>query len=1168
MDIRKLLLLVSLPLLLFSAEGELRAAQRRAQKVSPLADSIRAVKNAPSAKSRAAFSKFAAKQGSGWKVRYSAATGLPEALTGGRTARYSGAPEQAAVSFLQDNKDLLNVSTESLRLALKKSFLGVTHVQYQQYYKGIPVEFSYARVHVTSAGSVTGYQGRFDPSIDVNTVPAVGAAAAKAAAMSHLGEQINFPKSELVIYPDETSGSMKLAWKLRGRSASGLWVYYVDAADGAVLFRYDDLRYAACPGSPISWNTVGSSSATVYAVSPLPAYDSNSIYILEENWSRPVKKSLRDQYVWVGDYSSSTVTSAYGDYCTQTNGKMFSSLKGPYFNVTNFRGASAHYDNGGGTWMPLATQVQTPHPYSNSSSYSYNVSIADTWSSSGYRFAKAMPRFSSFKVGEMDISGGVTDPDQAYVKYQKDGVTSVAGAYTGARTASFYGASVESPSYTVTLESDASGVYDGFTVDISSYLVLTNSPLVTNNTTGSVVWSTSTAGVYMDTTLGTANALSEVNAFYHLNSMHRFFDPINLDTDGTPAADLSKQVTVMVHAHGNADKMGQSCGTDCGGMLNAFYDLEHDNIMLGDGPLDWSTDNRYRSFALDGTIVRHEYIHLVINRIYPMINFGEFGAISEGLSDYFSLASFWREGYTTQTVLGNFIGYGEASSRDISGSNNPTTSRVMPGDWYGEVHEDGLILSQSLYELGNPAGPYYLGNFATGRFSGRNAADVLAFAALFYFPDNFSNYRDAMLDACSQLGDASNPNYSGCTAAMRTKITTAFSDHGIGAALGGGDQYETSGYSPLCDNNNGPECSYDASAVTSLSATIYPLGDVDYYSLPLAEGSFAAKLDLPAGTAENTYKDYALFLFDADRNYVTEAVPAIYNTYTGYCPDSGDCLTTEPSVTLTYSVPTGGGRYYLVVAGGPNKYYGNSDVNSLSPYTLTLSRTPKGSASARMYSALYDNDEISFDVPYSLFAMTGSPSSSTLTGAETVFEYAQLRDHNYEPIELTKTSVSSSYLQPVDHSFSTATDSLDRAIISGRVRLQPGFAARYPGVGTVYLEVFGRNHLGNVLSLGVSGAINLTANRSAATAYNNIISGGSSALIKCELQASGSLAIKVYTQTGALVKTVYDGPVASGKSTYEWDGTNSTGGKAASGIYFVKIKGPGLDKLDKIAVVR
>ena len=120
----------------------------------------------------------------------------------------------------------------------------------------------------------------------------------------------------------------------------------------------------------------------------------------------------------------------------------------------------------------------------------------------------------------------------------------------------------------------------------------------------------------------------------------------------------------------------------------------------------------------------------------------------------------------------------------------------------------------------------------------------------------------------------------------------------------------------------------------------------------------------------------------------------------------------------------------------------------------------------------------------------------------------------------------------------------------------------------MYLEVFGRNHRGNVLSLGVSGAINLTANRSAATAYNNIISGGSSALIKCELQASGSLAIKVYTQTGARVKTVYGGPGSSGKSTYGWDGTNSTGGKAASGIYFVKIKGPGLDKLDKIAVVR
>jgi hypothetical protein len=36
----------------------------------------------------------------------------------------------------------------------------------------------------------------------------------------------------------------------------------------------------------------------------------------------------------------------------------------------------------------------------------------------------------------------------------------------------------------------------------------------------------------------------------------------------------------------------------------------------------------------------------------------------------------------------------------------------------------------------------------------------------------------------------------------------------------------------------------------------------------------------------------------------------------------------------------------------------------------------------------------------------------------------------------------------------------------------------------------------------------------------------------------------------------------------DWDGTNTSGGKVASGIYFVKAKGPGLDRVVKIAVVR
>jgi len=1161
--------LLALLLLLPAGAGELLAAPKaRERKPSPLASSLRQVRRTPSAATREAFRSFVKKQGKGWKVRYNPRTALPEAITGGRTARYPGTPEQSAIAFFDDNKELLRVQPASLRLTHKKEFLGVTHLQYQQYKDGLPVEFSYARVHVSAEGEVSGYQGRFEPELELNTAPSISEQAAVMAARMDLGRQLAVSRAELVIYPDEAAGTLKLAWKVRGR-AGGLWVYYIDAADGSVLYKYDDLRYA-CAGV---WNTYGTSTGKVYAVSPIPGYNApNSLNVTEDLWSTPVTAPLRDQYFWVGSYSSMTVTNSAGDYCVTGNGKVFSSLKGPYFAVTNFRGASAHYDNGGGQWVPVANSVQTPHPYADSQTYVYNVTIPDTWSVSGYTFAKAMPRFTSFSAGSLDLYGSVNDTDQVSVKSG----SSVLGTYIGTRTAPFYGAAVENPSYTVELESDASGTSNGFIIDISSYLVLTNAPGTSVNIgagAGSPVWSTTTAGMYWDTSLGGANALSEVNAFYHLNAIRRYFDPLNINTAGGLAIDLSAQVPVMVHASGNPDSL-TGCATGCQGMLNAYYDLEKGHIIMGDGMMD--NHNKYRSFALDGTIVRHEYIHLVIDKIYPIINFGEFGAISEALADYLALASFWREGYGTQATLGHFVGAGEGAARDLSGSGQPSDVRNMPDDWYGEVHEDGMILSQALFSLRNstPTTVTDLGVFTAGSFSGQSRADVLVFAALFYFPDNFTNFYDAMIDACTQL----DLRWAGqCSAAQRAKIATAFAAHGIGTAGVGGDSYETSASSTLCDNNNGPECAADISSLPSLSATVYPLGDVDYYSLPLSPGRFTADLSLPMTVDEGIYYAYTMFLFDSEREYVTEAGPVIYGTGSDACNDTGQCYTLNKTVRLDYDIPAGGGRYYLVVSAAPNQYYGNSEANSALPYSLTLSRSPQGSAAARIYSSVFDNDELSFDVPYPYFPMLGSVSSTTLpggtpvTGAELVFEYAQLRDHNYDPIQLTRTNAAGTYMTHVSAALNAAPGNLDaygRRVVSSRVKLQPGFAARYPGVGTVYLEVFGRNHLGHVLSLGVSNAINLTANRSEVTAYNNIIGSGGSALIKYEVQSSGALSVKVYTQAGTLVRTVYDGPVPAGKGTLEWDGTNSNGGKAASGIYFVKTKGPGVNKIVKIAVVR
>lgn len=1182
---RKLLYILFALLLGLSPAAAVAGPQRpkRTARISPLSDSLRKTARTPDAAARSAFGKFIAKTGNAqWRVRYSPRTALPEALVGGKTAGYPGGPGAAAMAFLEENRELLKVDPAQLKPAFSRTFLGVTHLQYSQIYRSIPVEFSYVRVHVTGAGEVTGCQSRFEPGINISLAPGISPEHAAAAAAADAGFRANPSRPELVIYPGpEAAGGLKLAWKLKVRGAdasSGIWVYYVDAASAEILFRYDDLRYACA--DPAKAN--GTVSGTVYAISPLVS-GNNAVDTYA--WTQPVSKPIANQYVWTRGYADKVITSNTGEYCGNMAGKVFASLKGPYFAVANFRGQSAHFDNGSGAWSSASASRQSPHPYDNSQTYpAYAVSLTDTWTAAGKSLAKVMPHFSAspaspFEIGYMDIWGTISDQDELTVK---DAAGKTLGAYTGKRTVSFYGPAVEGSEYSLNLKTDEKGAHNGFSVDSSRYLLLTDPDIGTG---ADIVWATGTvnsAGLfYMDPGMGRENTLDEVNVFYHLNRMHDYFGAINKDPNhsGAAATDLgdasgSKQIPVMVHAHGDADNIcppGSTAGGNCvGGMLNAFYNSETDNLFFGDGPMD--PYGNYRSFALDGTIVRHEYVHLVSERIYPMINFGEFGAVSEALADYFSLSSFRAEGFN-ENILANFVGSGEGVARDLAGS-----TRTMPANWVGEVHDDSQILSQALWQLKNstPTTGTDLGNFSSGHayFPGMPKADLITFAAMFYFPDNFANFYDAMMEACKY--------YSGTDCA---KITTAFNNHGIPGYSASADAFDTyyttttgTGlWDTLCRNNNGPECATDISTMTSLEATISPEGDLDYYSLPLPAGNLTVRLDLPA-IDDYLYSAYGVYLFDNLRNHVTDYAPVIYGG--GGCPDTGDCKTEGSDVTFSYDIPSTG-RYYLVVAGAMNQYGGNSRTSSPKPYKLSLSYTPKGSAAASLTAATYDNDLISFTVPYLKTDMSYFPSSATTVatadvppGAEMMFEYAQLRDHNYVPIALARTNLASgSYLGLETGSIEYVMDDTPRNVMKGKVRVKPGFASRYPGVGTVYLEIFGRNHLGKVVSMGVSNAINLATNKSAAVAYNNIITGFCTKTVNCptikyDVQTAGTLSIKVYTSAGTLVRTVFSGPVPAGKGSLDWDGTNSKGSFVASGIYFVKISGAGINTVDKIAVVR
>lgn len=76
-------------------------------------------------------------------------------------------------------------------------------------------------------------------------------------------------------------------------------------------------------------------------------------------------------------------------------------------------------------------------------------------------------------------------------------------------------------------------------------------------------------------------------------------------------------------------------------------------------------------------------------------------------------------------------------------------------------------------------------------------------------------------------------------------------------------------------------------------------------------------------------------------------------------------------------------------------------------------------------------------------------------------------------------------------------------------------------------------------------------------------------IIDPEIFVAGDVSVKIFTMDGRLVKTLFDGFSPLGNvSVPPWDGTNDEGKTVASGVYLVQVKGPKLDTIKKIVVVR
>ena len=70
------------------------------------------------------------------------------------------------------------------------------------------------------------------------------------------------------------------------------------------------------------------------------------------------------------------------------------------------------------------------------------------------------------------------------------------------------------------------------------------------------------------------------------------------------------------------------------------------------------------------------------------------------------------------------------------------------------------------------------------------------------------------------------------------------------------------------------------------------------------------------------------------------------------------------------------------------------------------------------------------------------------------------------------------------------------------------------------------------------------------------------------LPVDSKVSLKIYNVAGQLVRTVVNQTMPAGNHTVTWDGTNSSGDKVASGIYFYRLNADSFSKTMKMVMTK
>ncbi len=160
--------------------------------------------------------------------------------------------EVAAVDYVRSFDDSLDLglsADDDYQVTGSDRSAGLRHLRLQQVHSGVPVIGSQLVVHADDTtflgfnGTVTGHLDGFDVAAAVD-----GADALAAAHLEHGGSEYTDEKSDLAILPGLDGRGATLVWRVAftspqsGAVEAGIWTYYVNAGDAAVIRKFNALE--------------------------------------------------------------------------------------------------------------------------------------------------------------------------------------------------------------------------------------------------------------------------------------------------------------------------------------------------------------------------------------------------------------------------------------------------------------------------------------------------------------------------------------------------------------------------------------------------------------------------------------------------------------------------------------------------------------------------------------------------------------------------------------------------------------------------------------------------------------------------------------------------------------------------------------------------------------